>query len=74
METFVHPQKQTPESQHHLQTLDDACGMQSSGQAHVGCILTSDQKGSLSQLKKICLDHNYDLSNPDHYMDDAALL
>ncbi|KAJ5742480.1 CRAL-TRIO domain-containing protein [Penicillium nucicola] len=74
MEALVNPQKQTPESLDHLQTLDDVCGMPSPGQAHIGCILTSDQKGSLSQLKKLCLDHNYDLSNPDHYTDDAALL
>ncbi|GLA67145.1 hypothetical protein AtubIFM54640_010122 [Aspergillus tubingensis] len=74
METISQPQMQVPASLGNLQTLDDACEMPSPGQVHVGCILTSDQRESLTLLKKMCHDHGYDISRPDYYTDDAALL
>lgn len=75
METLIQPQTQTPIQSGHLQTIDDAYQMTPSpGQVHVGCILTSNQRQQLTLLKKMCLDNGYELSKPDHYTSDAALL
>ncbi|KAJ5751439.1 uncharacterized protein N7511_008404 [Penicillium nucicola] len=59
-----------------LQTLDEACFMPdpASGSTHISCILTAEQRQRLHLFKNLCQSNSYDLSQPDNYTDDAALL